>query len=572
VTMLVFLLLVGRWLQTRQQRLSRSVTDLMFAMAPSTSRLIEGGAPRLVPTASLQVGAVIELRAGERIGVDGVVQSGTSQVDESLLTGESQTRRVAAGAKVHAGTLNASGVLRVLATKTGSETRLSGIVRDVEAAAARRAKIAVLADRASGTFTLVVLAFSVLTFFYWLPHSLRLAAEYSIALLIVTCPCALGLATPLASAVTLARLARRGILVKGMSPLEHLATPGLFVLDKTGTLTQGQLELVHQTFGSELGSIIKAAEQGSNHPVAQAISRDIRSTAHAQQQWELVEFQEFPGLGIAASLRNQSAPRSTGCLSVQIGSERFVREKVPGVVLDEQSSASLLGRGLSPVHVVVNGVCETTLGFGDPIREEAKECLAALRSAGHKLVLLSGDQPELVCQVADALRDADGSSPFLEVHGGQTPEQKLAFVENAAKKGLVFMVGDGANDAGALSAASVGIAVSGGAEASLAAADAFATRAGLTPLRELVAASLSTMRVIHRNLAFSLLYNIAAAGLAMSGNISPIIAAVLMPVSSLTVVLSSLAPIRSKLEQEPTEPQHEAEGPSLAGEFSEYST
>ncbi len=549
VTMLVFLLLVGRWLQQRQSRAARSASDLMFALAPSTSQVVESGRVREVVTESVERGALVQVASGGRIGIDGVVAEGQSSVDESLLTGESRPRQVRVGDRVHAGTLNLSRRLLISAESTGHDTRLAALIAEVRAAAARKAPIAVLADRLSGYFTLGVLALSLLTFVAWLGSGAELAVSHSVALLIVTCPCALGLATPLAAAVALGRAARRGVLVKGMRFLEQLSKPALIVFDKTGTLTRGELRLVEThvlaappaaaphsrekgsrpsaSSGLHWAGLVRAAEQRSAHPIASALQHGLPLAP----TYEVEDFEETPGFGVRARLRI-SAERS---VNVQVGSARFAG-RFASLAAGKQAARDYLARGLSPVFVVVDRQLHAVLGLGDPVRAEAKAALRTLRAMGHSLAIVSGDRTELVRQVAGQL-----GVNWAQLLGEQSPEQKLAFVERAAASGPVIMVGDGVNDAAALSAATVGLAVAGGAEASLAAADAFSTRAGLQPLVELIALSRRSMRVIHRNLAFSLCYNLVAAGLAMTGYISPLAAAILMPLSSLTVVFSSLS-------------------------------
>ncbi len=523
VTMLVFLLLVGRWLSARQQRAASEATDLMFALAPSTSRLVEGSTTRQVPTESVPEHAVVEILSGDRVGVDGVVIEGCSKLDESLLSGESAAVDVGPGSKVHAGTVNLSSRLLVRATRTGRDTRLSQLVAEVEAAAARKAPIVMFADRMSGYFVAAVLTLAVVTVALW---GLSEGLPHAIALLIVTCPCALGLATPLAASVALSRAAKRGILVKGMQYIEALAQPALIVFDKTGTLTQGKLSLVHFEGSQRAGALLKSLEQRSAHPIAQALCRDLPlAPALSVEAFEEVRGDEAGGSGVRGRVDGHE---------VRAGNAAFVAHS------DDESAmaaaaARVLAEGLSPVYVAVDGKLAAVAALGDALRPEAASCLTQLRARGHRLVLLSGDRQEVVDHVVAQL-----DVPFEVALGGQSPEHKLRYVEEARRDGTVYMVGDGVNDAAALAAASVGIAVHGGAEASLAAADVFATKGGLQPLTLLVDGAQRTLVVIRRNLLFSLVYNLTAAGLAVAGLITPLAAAVLMPLSSLTVLSNSL--------------------------------
>lgn len=517
VTMLVFLLLIGRWLQTKQQRVASDATDLLFALAPSTSRWLEGDRVREVPTDSIPRGALVELRSGDRIGIDGVVVEGSSSIDESLLTGESRPTRVGPGADVHAGTVNVSSRLVVRAVETGRQTRLAQLVKQVEEAASRKAPIVLLADRLSGVFVVVVMGLALLTLWVW---GVAAGLPHAIALLIVTCPCALGLATPLAASVALGRAAKRGVLIKGMQYLELLSRPGLIVFDKTGTLTAGQLRLVEFDGTAHAAALVRAVERQSAHPVARALTRDLP----LGEALLVSGFVEHPGSGVSGRV---------GGHLVRVGTSQYLESA--GVHVDQDRVQALLSKGLSPICIAVDGRHAATAGLGDPIREEAKSILNRLREQGYQLAILSGDHQTVVDRVARAM-----GVEFECALGGQPPEAKLAFVEHAREQGIVYMVGDGVNDAAALAAAHVGIAVQGGAEASLAAADVFTTAGGLAPVGLLTRGARKAMGVIHRNLAFSLAYNITAATLAVAGLISPLIAAVLMPLSSLTVLTNSL--------------------------------
>lgn len=526
VTMLVFLLLVGRLIQSRQQRYARRATDLLLALAPSTSRLVEPSGVRVVPTAAVPRDALVEVHTGESIGIDGVVESGTSNVDESLLTGESRPRRVNVGDQVSAGTVNVTSLLRIRACHTGHETRLAKLVQDMERASERRAPVVLLADRLSARFVTIVLSLASVTFLYWLQFGVNIAVDRAVSLLIVTCPCALGLATPLAASAALGKAAKGGLLVKGMKYLELMAAPGLVVFDKTGTLTAGTLSVVDGEHLSELAPFIVAAESSSAHPVARAL---VAACTEPARPLTVMSQREGLGLGVFAEVRAVA-----GVIHhVHVGSAAWLRQEC-GVDTASERTQSLLGQGLSPVYVAVDGQVRATLGLGDPLRSDTPATLAALADLGYQLAVLSGDRREVVEQVV-----AKAGVRFTTVLSEQNPEQKLAFIEQAAQHAAVYMVGDGVNDAAALRAARVGIAICGGAEASLAAADVFSTKPGLRPVLELAVGARRTMRTIRRNMSFSLSYNIVAAVLAVTGHISPLIAAILMPLSSLTVLTNS---------------------------------
>ncbi len=527
VTMLVFLLLLGRLIQGRQQRHARRATDLLMSLSPSTSRLVEDDGVRVVPTQAVPKGALVEIRTGERIGVDGVLESGDSNIDESLLTGESKPRRVGVGDHVAAGTVNLTRPVYVRSINTGQDTRLAHLVREMERASERRAPVVLLADRLSAQFVRVVLALAGLTFLYWLPSGVTTAIDRAVSLLIVTCPCALGLATPLAAGAALGKAAKQGLLVKGMKFLELMTEPGLLVFDKTGTLTAGKLAVVDGENLDEIGPYVRAAESASGHPIATALLAAL-PPSERDAGLTVVSVQEKLGQGVVAHVRTSDGAART----VHVGSRSFVQAAC--AVEDSTRAKALLERGLSPLYVVLDGKLAAVLGLGDPLRSDTASTLRELHSLGYQLAVLSGDRSEVVNHVV-----AQTGVPFAVVASEQSPEQKLAFIEERAKRGPVYMVGDGVNDAAALRAARVGIAVCGGAEASLAAADVFSTKPGLSPVLDLAIGSRRTLQTIRRNLKFSLSYNIAAAVLAVTGYINPLIAAILMPLSSLTVVTNS---------------------------------
>lgn len=552
VTMLIFALLVGRWIQHRQQRSAFEAAELLNTLTPSTAHLREGDAVRDVPAASVAAEALVEVRTGETIPVDGVVVEGSSSLDTAVLSGEPLPVDVEPGALVHAGSTNLTGLLLVRCLRSGEATRMGQLMKSVEEAARRRAPIVRLADRVAGYLVIVAIVLAALTLFGWSFVSLERAVDNTVALLVVACPCGLGLATPLVVSAALARAARRGLLIKGGDALEKIATPGTFVFDKTGTLTEGRVRLVEYAGDPSVQVAVAALEARSVHPVARAFVAAFEREMEGTEAPLVEDAREELGGGMWGRVAGRE---------LWVGNERSTRER--GVVIPawaEEVLAGWLERGLSPALIAREGTVVALAAFGDPLREDAAESLRALRALGHRLVLLSGDHPRAVSHAVAQLdraalgvaadegagepgegpdgTSAEGSEPSLfdEVLGGQTPEQKLAYVEAAVARGPVFMVGDGVNDAAALSAASVGVAVHGGAEASLLAADVFARRDGVEPVVELAQGAQRTIRVLRRGLGMSLLYNVVGLSLAVSGVISPLLAAIIMPASSLTVV------------------------------------
>jgi len=520
VTTLVFLLLTGRYLLHRRQGTAVEASELLSSMSPSSAHLLADGAEHETPLEALVPGMRVAVLTGETFPADGRVVDGRSNVDLSLLTGESRPVAVAAGDVVHAGTLNLGGRLEVDVESTGEDTRVGRLMRLIEESAARRAPIAQLADRIAGRFVVAVLALSAATFALWWRVSSQLAFDHAIALLIVTCPCALGLATPLAISAAIGRAARAGFLVRGADVVEALSRGGRMILDKTGTLTKGELAVVAYWGSEATRALVAAAEAHSSHPIARALATP-RPPAMGP-----VEIEETQGGGIVGRV---------GRRAVVCGSPAFLAARCgaspPAVTLRVEDWTR---DGLTPVVVAVDGAVCGVFGLGDPLQDDARVAMSGLRRLGYEPSILSGDHPAVVEAVARAL-----DVPKERARGGVSPEGKVGMVLEARKTSTIVMVGDGVNDAAALAAADVGIAVHGGAEAALAVADVFVTRPGLGRIVELVEGSHRTMRVVRRNLVFSLLYNAVAIVLAMTGVINPLIAAILMPLSSLTVIASS---------------------------------
>lgn len=515
VATLIFLLLVGRFLQLRAQRAATDSAELLHSLAPATARVAEGEATREVPAEALLPGMEIEVWPGETIAADGTLIEGHAEIDAALLSGESRPVLVAKGGEVWAGTLNLSASIRVRVVEAGESSRLGRILREVESAAARRAPVVAMANRLAGVFVGVVLLLAAVTVAYWWQADPSAAIDHAIALLVVTCPCALALATPLAFSVAIGRAARAGILIKGGDALEFLGRGrGTMFLDKTGTLTAGRTALRSWDGPAEMRALVLALEHDATHPVAGA----FRAAWPGVSVPPAGEVRHVLGGGVAGLVEGRR---------VVVGSPAFVAGHASGA-----DSMPPLSPDLTPVLVAVDGVVVAQAGFGDQVRAEASGVLAALRARGWDLRLLSGDASLVVHRVGDLL----GFGPD-QVQAAATPEQKLAALE-AAPAGTV-MVGDGVNDAAAMARASVGIGVRGGAEACLAVADVFLSRPGLQPLADLMTGAERTLRIVRRNIGFALAYNLVGAGLAMAGLLDPLLAAVLMPLSSLTVVLHS---------------------------------
>jgi Cu2+-exporting ATPase len=514
---LIFALLVGRYLQQRGQRAAADSAELLFSVTPSTARLVNANdTVSEVPAQSLVPGMVIDVRAGDTFAADGILVQGATQIDNSLLTGESRPVSAREGERVYAGTLNLSSPIRVRVEETGEASRVARIMRQVEESSQRRAPVVELANRMAAWFVAGVLLLAAVTFGIWWFVDRSRAIDSAIALLIVTCPCALALSTPLAVSMAIGRAARAGIFVKGGDALERLAKPGRMFLDKTGTITESRTALVEWHGEEWVKPFVLALESGSSHPIAAAFRRAWPEIA-AQAA---IDTQHIIGGGISGRVAARH---------VVVGSPAFVASQIGAV-----GQSPKCDDALTPVWIGVDGSLVATAGIGDPIRTDAAESITSLRAAGWSVSILSGDAPSVV----EAVGQRVGVERAACV-GAAGPEAKLAAIETARSDGTVVMVGDGINDAAAMAAASVGVGMHGGAEACLASADVYMTRPGLASLAQLVTGAQRTLRVIERNVAFSLVYNTVGAALAMSGRLTPLLAAILMPASSLTVVLAS---------------------------------
>ncbi len=531
ITVLVFLLLCGRWIQHRQQRAATDAVELLYSLTPARARIWEAGTTRDVSIDAINAGSIVEVRAEESFPADGDIVEGQTSIDQSILTGESRPVEVGMGSQVSAGSVNLASRVLVRVEAAGAETRVGKLMTLVENAALRRAPIVMAADRVAGWFVVAVISLAVLTLGIWLMIVPNEAVGHALALLIVTCPCALGLATPLAVTAAVGRAARRGIMIKGGEVLERLAHPGTILLDKTGTITEGKHKLIRWEGDDSVKPMVAAIEATSSHPVAIALTAALSPPSPSGagiSPASPTAITQSQGKGITGTIANHrydigSAPFILDRLGA--ASEPWVREAIT------QAAAN----AHTPIVIARDSVVVAVASLGDAIRPDAAGAVAKLRADGWRVRILSGDEPAVVCAVGAQL-DIDPTDAL----GGTSPEAKVQAVEEALREGPVVMVGDGVNDAAALARATIGVAVSGGAEASLAAADVYMQRPGLMPIVELCRGSKLAVRAIHTNLAVSLGYNAIAATLAIFGLINALVAAVLMPLSGLTVLALAL--------------------------------
>ncbi len=537
IVILTAALLTARYLQIRGNSLAADAAERLVALLPRTARRVlssgpglpkESGAQELgsvevVPAETLVVGDRIEVRAGDVVPADGCVVIGKSEVSRAVLTGESRPEKIAPGGILEAGTTNLTSPIYLDVTATGASTRVGQLMEWVRSGAKDRAPVVQFADRLGSYFISFVLLAALVTAVAWSFVDPTRAVANVIALLVIACPCALGMATPLALTVGVGRAARRGIHIKNDDVIEALAAVTDVVFDKTGTLTEGRPSVVDSYGDQAFARRACALETRSSHPVGRAL---LKWAGPGISEAEVEEVEETPGAGIRGLVDGSDV--SIGRLSWfdDVSSER-------SNWAEEQAR-----RGLTPVAFAVGGEIRALVAVGDGIRPESKGVIERLRRRGIRVHLLSGDHPRVVEETGRALSIDEGLTT-----GGVSPEEKLRYIEALEREhplANVAMIGDGVNDAAALQAATVGVAVHGGAEASLVAADVFIVRNGVAPVEELLQGSQKIMSVVHRNLKGSGVYNLLGITLAGFGFITPLLAAVLMPISSLGVVASSL--------------------------------
>lgn len=534
LAMLTTALLAARQLQRSAQRAAIERADSLRGVAfLEFARRVEGDGPDAasieVPLSALVPGDRVEVRSGELVPVDGVVLVGQSSLDNAVITGESVPVGVTAGDLVHAGATNLGARLLVRVDAAGASTRVGALLAVVQEALAQKPALLQRTDALARRFvkTLLAVAVAAVAVAWWQQH-LDIGITRVVALLVVSCPCALGLSVPLAMSVSLMRAARAGIFIKHSDAIDRLQQVQMVILDKTGTLTEGHAA-VARWHGSDLArELARALEAQSSHRVARAFQHESGPALHLVRQVD--EVVEVPGLGISGRLDGQA---------VRVGSRAYldaVGVTVPGEF--DAAASLMLADGLSPVLVAVNGTVTGVAGIGDSLRPDAHDTVERLRARGIHVLIASGDHPDVVARIG-----AELGLPAADAHGGLTPEAKRDLVASlvAARRGAgsVVMVGDGVNDAAALALADVGVAVQGGMGATIVAADLVLTREGVRPLLDIMDGARRLRGVIRRNIGFSLVYNVGASSLALAGFVGPLLAAVLMPLSSLIVVLSS---------------------------------
>ena len=533
--MILTLITVGKMLEARSKGKTTDALKSLMKLAPKTATLVRDGAEVTVAIADVQKGDVFVVRPGENIPVDGVVLEGTSAVNESALTGESIPVDKAVGDKVSAATTNQSGFLRCEATRVGEDTTLAQIIKMVSDAAATKAPIAKIADTVSGFFVPAVISIAVVTTIVWLllGHELGYALARGISVLVISCPCALGLATPVAIMVGNGLGAKNGILFKTAASLEAAGRTQIVALDKTGTITEGaprvtDLLPAEGVSETELLTLAAALESRSEHPLAKAVLADAEAKAITPP--EVTDFAALPGNGLAAKLDG---------MGIYAGNAAFIQTKLTLPAALAQQAEKLASEGKTPLFFGGAGRLLGVIAVADTIKEDSPEAIRQLQNMGIRVVMLTGDNQ----RTADAIGRQAGVD---EVIAGVLPDGKEAVIRQLQTSGKVAMVGDGINDAPALTRADTGIAIGAGTDVAIDAADVVLMNSKLSDVPAAIRLSRATLRNIHENLFWAFIYNIIgiplAAGLFIPFGLTlnPMFGAAAMSLSSFCVVSNAL--------------------------------
>ncbi|MDC7707649.1 heavy metal translocating P-type ATPase [Vogesella indigofera] len=525
----ITLVLLGKWLEARAKQQTTAAIRALQALRPATARVRRDGVDVDLPLQQVQLGDLVVVRPGERVAVDGLIREGSSQLDESMLTGESLPVSKQAGDTVTGGAINHDGLLLVETRALGEDSTLARIIRMVEDAQAGKAPVQRLVDRVSAVFVPVVLLIAVLTLagWWWLSGDVEQAILNAVAVLVIACPCALGLATPTAIMAGTGVAARHGILIKDAEALELAHGVQVVAFDKTGTLTEGKPRLMHVVAanGDEQALLQLAAslQQGSEHPLAQAVLNAVTTPV----QGKLSGLQALPGRGLRGDIDG---------VSYLLGNQRLMQEQ--GIELSslrsDQQQQELLGRTVSWLARAGDGKLLGMLSFGDSVKPAASAAIGQLHALGIRSVMISGDNRAAARQVADALG-------IDEVIAEVLPGDKAGHIARLRQDGRrVAMVGDGVNDAPALAAADVGMAMGTGTDVAMQAAGVTLMRGDPTLVAQAIAISRLTYGKIRQNLFWAFIFNLVGIPLAALGMLSPIVAGAAMALSSVSVVSNAL--------------------------------
>jgi Cu2+-exporting ATPase len=523
----LFVILIGRYLEAMSKRQAVASTQRLLDLQPRVATLLVEGNERVVPIRSVKTEETVLVKGGDKVPVDGVVIAGQSDVDESMLSGESQPVRKAAGHHVSAGTVNLHSTLTLRVTATLRDTSLGRIIALVEEAQASKAPIQCMADRIVPWFVVITLLLATLTFIWWVGSDFELALLAATSVLIITCPCAFGMATPMSIAVATGLAARHGILVKNGTVLETLSRVTHVVFDKTGTLTSGQMQLQKLTAleperADELLRLAAIVERYSEHSIAQAIVRAAQRQGITIIGTNPDAFESKPGYGVQGVVGGKFV--LLGTLNWLQQHNTALNERLRDEALQLEENAATC------IHMAVDGDHLALFAIADQLRPDAIHLVRQLRAAGIRMTLLSGDRRRVAAAVAAQLGGMEVIAEVLP----QDKDQAIAHLQSRGE--WVAMVGDGVNDAPALIRANVGIALGSGTDVSMESADIVLMSDELDKVRLATALSRRTLRTIRQNITLSLTYNAIMVPLAMMALITPLVAAIAMPISSLLVI------------------------------------
>lgn len=542
---LITLILLGKWFEARAKGRSSSAIQKLLQLQPEKAlRELANGDTEEVAVSNLNVGDIIHVRPGHAIPTDGTVLSGESAVDESMLTGESMPVAKHQGDKVMGGTMNTTGFIRVDVQQVGAQTALAKIVKVVEQAQNSKAPIQRLADRVSSIFVPTVLVIAALTMLSWIvlvaPGDWRAAFEATVAVLVIACPCALGLATPTSIMAGSGRAAQAGILFKQSEVLERTQAIDTIVFDKTGTLTEGQPKLTNFELLSQalpqptVATLVQALEKQSEHPLAQAIVNGL--AAHLNEDDSVADrpdvhaFKAHQGKGVSAEITYKSAS-----YQIMAGTLRLFREN--DIVVNQhaqQKLSELQDQGKTAMAIAIDGELVAYVAVADTVRETSKRAIQTLRQRGLRLLMLTGDNNRTAAAIANELGLDDVIAEVL-------PTDKAKHIKALQAEGAtVAMVGDGINDAPALAVADIGVAMGTGTDVAIEAADIALMRADLNGIAQALEMSRLTVRNIRQNLFWAFAYNVVGIPIAASGLLAPWLAGGAMALSSVSVVLNAL--------------------------------
>ncbi|MGE4279887.1 MAG: heavy metal translocating P-type ATPase [Magnetospirillum sp.] len=519
----ITLVLLGKLLEARAKRSAAGAIRALMKLRPDTARVERGDSVVEIPADSVAPGDVVQVRPGERVPVDGLVVEGASQVDESLITGESLPVAREVGDEVVAGAVNGDGLLRVQALRVGGESTISRIIRMVQGAQATKAPVQKLVDRISAIFVPVVVGLAALSFLGWwlVAGDVGQAFVAAISVLVIACPCALGLATPTALMVGTGVAARHGILIKDAEALEMARAVTVAVFDKTGTLTQGKPSVVALQGAPELLLLAASAQQGSEHPLAAAVLARASDLTLLRPE----SFKALPGRGLEVRLDGRT---------ILVGSPRLMAERGLDMSAFAEPAQAEEEQGRTVMWVAADGIVLGMIAVADPVKPSSRQAVAALVEMGVKPVLLTGDNARAAHAVA-------GQLGIERVIAEVLPEDKAAEIERLKSEGaIVAMVGDGINDAPALAAAHVGVAMGTGTDVAMQAAGITLVKGDPALLAQALSVSRATRSKIRQNLFWAFFYNVVAIPASALGLLTPAIAGAAMAFSSVSVVSNSL--------------------------------